>query len=74
MLYERGAAFSRRGLPWQVPAQARAQDVEGDGEGLRVRVGDDPKRHEERQGRAERDNNGLELGGFVQPKLDKKSI
>ena len=53
---ERRAVFSCR-----LPAQARAQDVEGDGVGLRVRVGDEPQGHEEGQGRAERDDNGGKL-------------
>ena len=53
---ERRAVVSCR-----LPAQARAQDVEGDGVGLRVRVGDDPQGHEEGQGRAERDDNGGKL-------------
>ena len=56
------------------PAQARAQDVQGDCVGLRVRACDDPKRHKQRQGRAERYNSRLELGRQTNPHLDDETI
>ena len=58
-------------LPRHVPAQTCAQHIERNANRARVRLCDDPKRHNERKGRAERDDDRLELGRVDEPRFDE---
>ena len=68
---ERRAAVSRAR---RACSQARALHECDDGDGTRLSAGDDPKGDEERQGRAEGYDNGLQLGRVVQPCVDEEGF